>query len=696
VDAANAEFQRYAKIGQDIANDPAIDAILAAVNKVRDGEASATPPFVFVDGSSGVGKTQAAFALRARGQLVHHLLLSKVGDDSQPIYKALRPLSNAFVAQLEKDLDVLRRATDSDPLATATLEVFAAPLASAGFLLALLCGNKEGRRATVLALREAVGSLAADTRRAVVFVLDEVDVKGDNGRLLLARNLLRACRLPVVLMGTNATAANYIAGGSQTRVGDTMWPWAHVFVRLPRVTPRLAASLPSGLEAVRPFVLAEMRRCRPWFSHLLADAFRAALADRAVPATPASLLDTMVDSVAERIYTGKPQLRQLAGLFGQLCMLMPQYTSFAYRKDGISNFVSVHFAHLQGEDPITLFVIGGKLCTSDKCCWVPSCFFPDNAHESILQLALGGTRTRPAFALGSKVLRVVEVFNQLKNPLNTTRVDDSNPQAQALSGDALEAQAATAMVVASRPAGLGGTPALTWVHLCVLELLPSGENPELQLRDGTGGIVPAALANLVVPLLFANTRYPLDLEAVPGVRVGYLTRAENKERADVLVFQLEGGAEGDNERPPAIVAECKNWGDRLPASLVAGIVRRAVSGSDAKNQTDAQRRLVVVFCNQLQASYKTWTSEAPVPAGPAAMRKRKRKRVTANSKKWNAFRKQLPTRRSVNLLRVSRTADAPRQLVVDPLDGDHVPLERAAPGDSLCILFVPVKELSSV
>ncbi|EFX60272.1 hypothetical protein DAPPUDRAFT_124754, partial [Daphnia pulex] len=249
VDAANAEFQRYAKIGQDIADDPAIDAILAAVNKVRDGEASATPPFVFVDGSSGVGKTQAAFALRARGQLVHHLLLSKVGDDSQPIYKALRPLSNAFVAQLEKDLDVLRRATDSDPLATATLEVFAAPLASAGFLLALLCGNKEGRRATVLALREAVGSLAADTRRAVVFVLDEVDVKGDNGRLLLARNLLRACGLPVVLMGTNATAASCVAGGSQTRVGDTMWPWAHVFVRLPRVTPRLAASLPSGLEA---------------------------------------------------------------------------------------------------------------------------------------------------------------------------------------------------------------------------------------------------------------------------------------------------------------------------------------------------------------------------------------------------------------------------------------------------------------
>ncbi len=120
-----------------------------------------------------------------------------------------------------------------------------------------------------------------------------------------------------------------------------------------------------------------------------------------------------------------------------------------------------------------------------------------------------------------------------------------------MSGDALEAQAATAMVVASRPAGLGGTPALTWVRLCVLELLPSGENPEL--RDGTltGGIVPAALANLVDPLLLANTRYPPDLEAVPGIRVGCLTRAENKERADVLVFQLEGGAKGDNERPPA-------------------------------------------------------------------------------------------------------------------------------------------------
>ncbi len=147
-------------------------------------------------------------------------------------------------------------------------------------------------------------------------------------------------------------------------------------------------------------------------------------------------------------------------------------------------------------------------------------------------------------------------------------------------------------------------------------------------------------------------------------------------------------------RPPAIAAECKKWGDRLPASLVAGVVRRAVG--DAKSQTDAQRRLVLVFCNQLQASYKTWTSEAPVPAGPAAVRKRKRERVTANSKTWNALRDQLPTRRSVNLLRVARTADAPRQLVVDPLDGDRVPLERAAPGDSLCILFVPDKELSSV
>ncbi len=54
----------------------------------------------------------------------------------------------------------------------------------------------------------------------------------------------------------------------------------------------------------------------------------------------------------------------------------------------------------------------------------------------------------------------------------------------------------------------------------------------------------------------------------------------------MLVYEFEGGDEGDNQRPPVIVAdhECKNWGDRLPAAahapVVAGIVQRAVSVFD--------------------------------------------------------------------------------------------------------------------
>src|SRR4051794_18008333 len=65
--------------------------------KVLEGE---DVPFIFLEGSSGMGKTQCALAIRQKlleqKRIVHYFLAKSSTSKSQDVYKAFREISAAF------------------------------------------------------------------------------------------------------------------------------------------------------------------------------------------------------------------------------------------------------------------------------------------------------------------------------------------------------------------------------------------------------------------------------------------------------------------------------------------------------------------------------------------------------------------------------------------------------------------------
>ena len=210
-----------------------------------------TLPFICVEGSSGMGKTQLAFALGG-SRPWFYWPTCRLGEGSQRIYLNFSSNSCAFkkvinmdepTTKLEKDI----MNTEQGIYATESLWTF-------GFIHALLkyCSkeqNQQGQmirfqeetslhvekcmRDTVVAFRK---KMKAEGKVLPFFVLDEMtpNMNIDGGGKNLAafqRNVFRVCGLVVIVMGTDATITNLIdqSGGSYGRTHE----WMTVISRFP-------------------------------------------------------------------------------------------------------------------------------------------------------------------------------------------------------------------------------------------------------------------------------------------------------------------------------------------------------------------------------------------------------------------------------------------------------------------------------
>ena len=116
---AMAEHHRYMEIGRSLMKQQVVTNLVvgirkdkrliggnvatchekvAIIKKVEQSPivTSTFPPFYFVEGHSGAGKTQLPFAIEACGIPTVHLVLAKVCDNSQLIYKAFKEKSHCF------------------------------------------------------------------------------------------------------------------------------------------------------------------------------------------------------------------------------------------------------------------------------------------------------------------------------------------------------------------------------------------------------------------------------------------------------------------------------------------------------------------------------------------------------------------------------------------------------------------------
>ena len=128
----------YEKIGKALSSTDEVKKIIETIKESTRAVTTSgvTDPFVVIVGSSGVGKTQAAFSLSPALKVVY-LLLTPIREGDQNIYQSFKQLASHFNSAIRLDIDDLQLPLEQQCVQTDTLELHAHPLRSAGLLLAV-------------------------------------------------------------------------------------------------------------------------------------------------------------------------------------------------------------------------------------------------------------------------------------------------------------------------------------------------------------------------------------------------------------------------------------------------------------------------------------------------------------------------------------------------------------------------------
>lgn len=339
---------RYERVGASIVQNDFTEKVLVDICNARNDGAE---HFFLVDGPSGCGKTQFVFFLRAQGFNVVHVLLT--GVSTQPIYRHIQELSELFIRALNTDLGQLEIWKPDEPLEVQSIQSSSFDFATVAFIFSVLGVDRVGQTTTVGDLQNHLRSLKKMNKDAIpVFVLDEVlSAASCSGRRLeatdvdvqilrLARNLLRSVGIVAILMGTNSSAANFIASAQHSRSGKENI-WCKLITRPPRPSLKSLEMLgvTTALENIRgvglnyqslcKFFSDQFMTCLPWFAELFVEAV-SDLADLDASDSPVKLMDKLLLKMATAVLKRKTLVRSREGLRGQVCMNLPAHLCDRY------------------------------------------------------------------------------------------------------------------------------------------------------------------------------------------------------------------------------------------------------------------------------------------------------------------------------------------------------------------------------
>ncbi|EGZ29156.1 hypothetical protein PHYSODRAFT_294437 [Phytophthora sojae] len=217
-------------------------------------------PFIVLESSSGMGKTQMAFNLMARDDIdVFYIVCDVVDVNVQYVYTAFRTRSIVFGQCVSKDTEDKKKMKSGDVSeieATGELQTYA-------LICALLTGSET--MAETATRGEVEETLIAWKKRApgkqCAIFLDEFP-REEPSRIIqfrFMRNVFRSFRLPVILSSTNGTARNLINYGQQSRGRDDKTLWCVVLTKFPRFQDPF-------LDLLRPDLRLIIEHSRPLFA----------------------------------------------------------------------------------------------------------------------------------------------------------------------------------------------------------------------------------------------------------------------------------------------------------------------------------------------------------------------------------------------------------------------------------------------
>ena len=630
------EYDRYSDVGKVLKEQEAVQKTIKSIRKDQQSvvdSKSTYPPFYFIEGHSGVGKTQFPFAIRAGGVDAVHLVMTMNADNLQPVYRCLISKSTLFRNAVEYDLGRYR--FGSGDVTVDELGKKNNPLQSIAFIQSELKRHGFADVANVhcspMALRVYVIEKQRAKKSLPVFFLDEVlssieNIQQDaekNTKFRFTRNIFSAAGLIVVLMGTNSKAANFTPQFSYSRPvateGYKYKLWCRIITELPNpnedslqcfgVHSQLE-TLSVNHRALSNFLISQCLKCTPWFVQLLSEALGKILSEGThVNFDDKQIMDQIFKHMAEGVKATKEFSSGRFFIFGQVAMHLAWHK--ADRQSKIDNqtgneaaikadcFVSHHFARPKGGN-FNLYIESGrtesKLRDDKGHEYVAEAYYRGAESESFMYLMFGG---------GPKDIDFLPPFREHDNQTRLTSngalthcrhdVEDNgkslkykNDRSRSRDGTALEAMAVLAMEMASHAGGTGGLPVHQFLGFLAVELLPS-YCPDWKWQSDACSpslLMPEVSDSTVPYLSSANDSWPADIHAIPSCCFGNLIRPENSEEIDLAVT-VKGSQSYE------ITGEAKNHENGLSLDLLRKILAKVPQGS----------RLHLVFTSKVQQSY---------------------------------------------------------------------------------------------
>jgi len=681
---SNQAFARYQRVGVSLQLETPVVELRQRIIEERKNP-STTPPFYFIDASSGSGKTQLAFALANDELRVIHLLLSLDERNSlQPVYRAFIEFSELFIFSLESDIDTL--GTETDAIEVQNLVSCSHKLLVVKFIAEVL-GLNIGTGSTVLSLKKCISRTKLG--KIPVFVLDEVLSNKIGGKLdpnsreirrfRLARNIFRSVGIDVILMGTNSCAANFVLASCHSRGSTDNVPWCRLITKLPSQTS-VSIGILGATDALRTlgrnrngrlrhqslchFFEEQFKTCLPWFIELFALVVNG-MDDVTLKDSTHIVFDKILKNIAEKVYSQKPNMRSLQGLRGQICMHLGPHrdpvpkasiVEDVVARRNTSYFVSCHLA-CPTDDSCDLFVQEKRIWKSVTEQWQPRAYFRSPVDDSLLFLVLGGGNKNINFpwpfeytvGANKRKLTVHEAINRILSEYDQHRAQTeiclANSEAPRRDGDTLEVLAGLSMEIASHCNGLGGSRIMEFIKDMATELMPCATDFEWA---GDTYTFPNKFADIRVPYLSPlNGPWPRELSLVSGVRVATIEQVKNADRIDL------------NIKESGISGEAKNYENRIDVVTIRSILKRVPENG----------RVHFVFCSSLQKSYFQKTGK--------------------KSQSWTDFCDVCPAMKMTNVVKLQ--VSNKRQLSLVSLSS-NIPLRKQI---TRVVVFIAVEDMKS-
>lgn len=407
-------------------------------------------PFIFLDGSSGMGKTQTAFTLMNSGYTVHFLLGSVTGESSQTIYKKYSRISSQFLDCVMYDC---KNCTGANPCNDVNFRS-----KTCGFIVSLITKASDCYPMTIKTAHEQIVKYFVGKEnnfRKIVIFLDEFPhlsrdkISGAEFETLRwMRNVFRYLHLNIICSSSSSCVANLLSTSHQSRDSKDDSEWCFVIPRFPEVLPTINTS-------ISPFFRYLLDHSRPLFSQILKEMLlKLANHDES----------EILGAVGEKIHLMKSKFG-ISFAHGQLCLLMAIYHIQFSKHESQGVFSNSHFANLCDQEPFKL-VLGDGLVRveSSTTQWIPTLNFPSPEEDILLFLCLMGNKNYWPICKPGSIDRIpmyqsIDAMAILKkNVPFKWKLCSVNPDARVNTGMDFESFAVAAVVLASHYGGLTGIP----------------------------------------------------------------------------------------------------------------------------------------------------------------------------------------------------------------------------------------------